>query len=121
MKTVLPAHRKNEMDVYLRIEEIIRHHLTRLEETIDAIEKYPNCHATQIGSCLKWSMRGKTWEEFPLSQRWFAIGETMAHLDYLIKHGLVEKTEGEYFGYTLTESAEDCKEKLNKLWHMYEK
>lgn len=119
MKTVLPAHRKNEMDVYVRIEEIIHHHLIRLEETIDALEKFPNAHATQIGSCLKWSMRGKTWEEFPLSQRWFAVGETMSHLDYLIKRGMVEKTEGDFYSYSLTDSGKACKEKLNQLWQIY--
>lgn len=121
MQTVLPAHRKNEMNVYVRIEELLHHHLLRLEETIDAIDTAPNAHATKIGSCLKWSMRGKTWEEFPLSQRWFAVGETMSHLDYLIKRGLVTKTENEFFGYTLTDSAKTCKEKLNDLWLIYDK
>ncbi|WP_313529853.1 MBL fold metallo-hydrolase [Anaerotignum sp.] len=121
METVLPAHRKNEMDVYVRIDEIIHHHLIRLEETIDAVGEFPNAHATKIGSCLKWSMRGKTWDEFPLSQRWFAVGETMSHLDYLIKRGLVEKTEDEFYGYKLTNTAEACKEKLNQLWRAYKK
>ncbi len=119
MKTVLPSHRKNEMDVYVRIEEILHHHLLRLEETIDAIASFPDAHATQIGSCLKWSMRGKAWEEFPLSQRWFAVGETMAHLDYLIQRGFVRKTLGAFNGYTLTDTAEACKEKLNALWAVY--
>ncbi len=41
---------------------------------------------------MKWSMRGKCWEEFPITQRWFAVGETMAHLDYLIAIHVVEKT-----------------------------
>ncbi|WP_352399858.1 MBL fold metallo-hydrolase [Anaerotignum sp.] len=121
METVLPAHRKNEMDVYVRIDEIIHHHLIRLEETIDAVGDFPNAHATKIGSCLKWSMRGKTWDEFPLSQRWFAVGETMSHLDYLIQRDLMEKTEDEFYGYKLTNTAEACKEKLNQHWRGYEK
>ena len=65
---------KNEMDVYVRINQIVEHHLTRLCETVNALEAQPNSHATAIAAHLKWSMRGKTWEEFPLSQRWFAVG-----------------------------------------------
>ena len=35
-------------------------------------------------------MRGRNWEEFPVSQRWFAVGETIAHLDYLMTKGAVK-------------------------------
>ena len=58
METALPAHRKNEMDVYVRINQIVEHHLTRLCETVNALEAQPNSHATAIAAHLKWSMRG---------------------------------------------------------------
>ena len=87
METALPAHRKNEVDVYVRINQIVSIILTRLCETVNALEAQPNSHATAIAAHLKWSMRGKTWEEFPLSQRWFAVGETIAHLEYLMERG----------------------------------
>lgn len=32
-------------------------------------------------------MRGKDWSGFPAHQRWFAVGETLSHLDYLIEKG----------------------------------
>ena len=80
IRTALPAHRKNDMNVYERMDEIVEHHLKRLKETVDAIQQFPGSHATKIAACLRWSMRGKTWEEFPLSQRWFAVGETIAGL-----------------------------------------
>lgn len=121
MVTALPAHRKNDMDVYVRIEEIIAHHLVRLQETMEAVAQFPDSHATKIGSCLKWSMRGKTWEEFPLSQRWFAVGETMSHLDYLIKRGLVVRKEANgCYGYSLQHTLEECTEKLQTLWGRYD-
>ena len=91
----------------------------QLMETVDALAGHPDTHATDIAAHLKWSMRGKTWAEFPLSQRWFAVGETMAHLDYLIVRGMAEKTEGERNSYRLLLSAEECKEKLNEIWHDY--
>lgn len=119
METAFPAHRKNEMDVYIRIAQIIEHHLVRLCETVDALAAHPDSHATEVAAHLKWSMRGKTWAEFPLSQRWFAVGETMAHLDYLIVRGMAEKAEGERNQYRLTLSAAACKEKLEELWKAY--
>ena len=120
METALPAHRKNEMDVYVRINQIVEHHLTRLCETVNALEAQPNSHATAIAAHLKWSMRGKTWEEFPLSQRWFAVGETIAHLEYLMERGLAKREEGgAQRAYRLTASAAECKEELNKIWENY--
>ena len=120
METALPAHRKNEMDVFVRINQIVEHHLTRLCETVNALEAQPNSHATAIAAHLKWSMRGKTWEEFPLSQRWFAVGETIAHLEYLMERGLAKREEGgAQRAYRLTASAAECKEELNKIWENY--
>ncbi len=120
METALPAHRKNDMDVYERIRQIIEHHLMRLFETVDALAAYPNANATTIAAQLKWSMRGKTWAEFPLSQRWFAVGETMAHLDYLICRGMAVREEnGECRAYRLMLSAEACRKKLEELWENY--
>lgn len=116
-----PAHRRNEMDVYERIEQIIAHHLVRLCETVDALAAQPNSHATAIAAHLKWSMRGKSWAEFPLSQRWFAVGETMAHLDYLILRGMAEKKEGERNSYRLTLPAAECKARLAEIWKRYQR
>ncbi len=120
METAFPAHRKNDMDVYVRIEQIIEHHLVRLMETVEALAAQPDTHATDIAAHLKWSMRGKTWAEFPLSQRWFAVGETMAHLDYLLVRGMAERDDsGETRKYRLLLSAEECKEKLKTIWNDY--
>ena len=38
-------------------------------------------------------MRGKNWDEFPIQQKWFAIGETISHLDYLIKRNKITRHE----------------------------
>ena len=120
IRTTLPAHRKNDMDVYTRMGQIIEHHLVRLKETVDAVSRFPGSNATQIAACLRWSMRGKTWEEFPLSQRWFAVGETIAHLDYLLCRGFVERrTKDGKRAYCLTMDGELCKSKLDHLWKKY--
>ncbi|MDU4892189.1 MAG: hypothetical protein E6344_02735 [Clostridium sp.] len=43
--------------------------------------------AYEVAAQMQWSMRGKDWSGFPAHQRWFAVGETLSHLDYLIEKG----------------------------------
>lgn len=113
IKTALPAHRKNDIDVYERIQQILSHHKYRLENTIDILVKEPALNSYEIAARMKWSMRGKCWEEFPLSQRWFAVGETMAHLDFLLVRGLIKQKEGDINTYTLGYDGETCKKMLD--------
>ena len=50
-------------------------------------------HAYDIAGYMKWSMRGRNWDEFPMTQKWFAVGETIAHLDYLLAEGKIQRRE----------------------------
>jgi len=43
----------------------------------------------EIAPHIKWDITAKTWEEFPLQQKWFAFGETMAHVKHLEAKGKV--------------------------------
>lgn len=92
METALPAHRGNgQLTVYERIDQILRHHTARLQNTLDILAAHPGENAYEIGSHMTWKMRGKNWEEFPIQQKWFAVGETVAHLDYLLNRGKIRK------------------------------
>ncbi|MGB4440064.1 MAG: MBL fold metallo-hydrolase [Sedimentibacter sp.] len=91
IKITLPAHRKNQMDVYERIEQLIHHHDIRLQETIDIVKTLPGMHAYDIAGKMTWSMKGKVWKDAPPQQKWFAVGETLAHLDYLEEENKVIK------------------------------
>jgi hypothetical protein len=43
---------------------------------------------------MTWDISYESWEQFPLSQKWFATGEAIAHLRYLEEKGrLLRKTE----------------------------
>jgi hypothetical protein len=42
---------------------------------------------------MKWNIRAKNWDDFPPGQRWFAVGEALSHLNYLIDQGKVQKIE----------------------------
>ena len=53
---------------------------------------------------MAWSIRCRSWEDFPLTQKFFAVGEALAHLDYLEARGRVERREmaGKWTYHALT-------------------
>ena len=99
IKLALPAHRLNNVDVYDRIDQLKHHHEQRLQEILNILTKkdYQTCY--EIAGQLKWSLRGKTWQNCAVSQKWFATGETLSHLDYLLSKKLIVKTFKESIYY----------------------
>lgn len=89
----LPGHRENEIPLSVRIEQIKEHHKQRLAYIKEIIENEPGLTACEIASRLPWSVRGKKWDEFSPTQKWFAMGETLSHLDYLLIRGRIERIE----------------------------
>jgi glyoxylase-like metal-dependent hydrolase (beta-lactamase superfamily II) len=88
VKLVLTGHRRLVHDLQRRVKELQEHHRTRLNEVLVALgggEK----NVLQIAPHIKWDITAKTWEEFPPPQKWFAFGETMAHVKYLEAKGKV--------------------------------
>ena len=79
---VLPGHRRLIDDHRARISELKEHHQKRLYEVLEILNKHP-MHAFQIASRMTWDIDAETWDHFPVAQRWFATGETIAHLRYL--------------------------------------
>ncbi len=89
----LPGHREQgKISVAERVDKLLRHHQRRLQKSVDAIEENPGITAWELARRLNWKIRAASWEDFPTSQKWFALGETIAHLDYLLQRGLVEYT-----------------------------
>lgn len=101
-----PGHRATSDDVYSRIDEIIEHHKSRLTDTLEVIKNKSakeGLTAYEIASFMKWNMRGKSWTEFPDNQKWFAVGETLSHLDYLFNENKIEKfKDNDIYKYKLT-------------------
>jgi len=103
IRLALPAHRTNGMDVYERIGQLLEHHDERIKNTIGVLKAFPNASAYEIASHMQWSMRGKVWTDFPVQQKWFAVGETCSHLDYLSNRGVAaKKLVDNIYGYILT-------------------
>lgn len=89
----LTGHRENTGDFRLRVAELIRHHEERLNELEDIIRQNPGLSGYELTGMMKWSIRARNWDEFPPTQRWFAVGEAIAHLNYLVDKGRISRVQ----------------------------
>ena len=93
VRLALPAHRKGRTSIKERVDALKLHHRNRLTETLKAVQDHSGATAYELAPHLTWSMHGKQWEEFPVTQKWFALAETLAHLEFLVHHGEVKRIE----------------------------
>ena len=93
---VLPGHRSIFKNYRERIRELKQHHGKRAEEVLSILQKGDR-NAFQVASQMSWDIICESWELFPVSQKWFATGEAIAHLIYLEGKNLIyrERVEGE--------------------------
>jgi len=88
VKLVLPGHRSSFKNCKERIEELKKHHRNRLNEIVNILKEGEKT-AYEIASLMKWDIDFKCWDDFPLLQKWFAVGEAVSHLQYLKKKNLI--------------------------------
>ncbi len=89
---VLPGHRNILNDHKRRITELQEHHKNRLNEVLSALEDGDKT-AWEVARYITWDIDISSWELFPAVQKFFAIGETIAHLDYLETDGSIMRRE----------------------------
>lgn len=98
-RLALPGHRKGG-DLKKRVDELLDHHRCRLEEALRVVEEHPGAGAYELAGHMTWRIRANSWEDFPVAQKWFAVGECMSHLDYLTLRGLIRcESDGERYHY----------------------
>jgi glyoxylase-like metal-dependent hydrolase (beta-lactamase superfamily II) len=90
IELVLPGHRGIFRDYRKRIDELRQHHEKRFNEIISILGKKGQ-DAFQVASQMSWDIVYDSWDLFPVSQKWFAIGEAIAHLKYLDEKGIIRK------------------------------
>ena len=90
VRLALPGHRKTG-DYAARIEALLAHHERRLAETEAQLAEHPGMTAYETAGKMRWKIRAASWEEFPPSQKRFAVGECMAQLDYLRLRGRIRR------------------------------
>lgn len=90
VETVLPGHRNcGSVTLRERMQQLLAHHERRLGELERIIQAQPGLNAYELTGLLRWRIHAKSWDDFPPAQKWFAMGEAMAHLDYLLARGRI--------------------------------
>jgi glyoxylase-like metal-dependent hydrolase (beta-lactamase superfamily II) len=87
---VLPGHRSVCHDLKKRVAELQEHHQARLAEVMSALRDGPKT-AYEVAPYVTWDIVYSSWELFPALQKWFAVGETIAHLWYLEANEMIRK------------------------------
>ncbi|MFB3887188.1 MAG: MBL fold metallo-hydrolase [Thermodesulfobacteriota bacterium] len=90
IELVLPGHRNIFRNCRERIEELRSHHEKRLDETLSILGKGSQ-NAFQIASQMSWEIVYDSWDLFPVTQKWFAIGEAISHLKYLEEKKMIQR------------------------------
>ena len=87
---VFTAHREMVLNHKGRIDELLGHHEKRLAEIMNILPGGRKS-ACEVASHMTWEIKAKSWEEFPKAQKWFATGESAAHLEYLYNTGRISR------------------------------
>ncbi len=90
---IFPGHRASAGNLKRRISMLEEHHSVRLQELTNLLQQTPGQSAYELASRMTWSARDVPWAQFSPNQRWFAIGEALAHLEYLRAAGNVRTVE----------------------------
>jgi glyoxylase-like metal-dependent hydrolase (beta-lactamase superfamily II) len=85
VERVLPSHGEPFVGVQERIEQIIQHHEKRIDQLLDHIATWTSVYQA---CCHLFGNKNLNVHDLR-----FAIGETVAHLEYLVHQGVVNKLE----------------------------
>lgn len=100
---VLPGHRRVFTNCRARVQELMQHHHQRASEILTALSD-GTMTGYQIAATLSWRLTYKNFEDFPSPQKWYATGETIAHLRHLESQGRVYRVnQGNTILYALTD------------------
>ena len=77
-----------------RVDQLLAHHDRRLAEVLDILSSGEKT-VYQVASDMKWDFAGGNFLEFPVTQKFFAAGEAMSHLEHLLFQGKVQREERE--------------------------
>jgi glyoxylase-like metal-dependent hydrolase (beta-lactamase superfamily II) len=84
--TLLPAHGPVQASTHARVHQLLEHHETRLEQTLEAATDGP-VTAFQVAGALPWTRRKRRLTELDVMNQLLATGETAAHLEVLVTRG----------------------------------
>lgn len=85
---VLPGHGTPYSNPAARAEAIIKHDHERLEEIYNLVAE-GHSDIVDISAHTKW--RYANWDKWPIDQKFYSLGETMAHLIFLVSKGKIKQ------------------------------
>jgi glyoxylase-like metal-dependent hydrolase (beta-lactamase superfamily II) len=91
---LLPAHGPVMASVHTRIDELVAHHGSRLDETEAAVAAGADT-AYQVAGQLRWTKKGRRLADLDLFNQMLAIIETGAHLALLSAQGRLTELTGD--------------------------
>ncbi len=87
-----PGHGSRIENVESRIREILSHHRERFNDIIRYLIRVKKASGYQIAKAIRWRVKYKDWSEYPGPEKFFALGEALAHLRFLEELRVVEQT-----------------------------
>jgi glyoxylase-like metal-dependent hydrolase (beta-lactamase superfamily II) len=83
---LLPAHGPVQESAHKRVDELLAHHETRLDEILDAMTSGRST-AYEVARSIRWTRRQQAYDDLELVSQLLAAGETAAHLEVLVLRG----------------------------------
>lgn len=87
IQTALCGHRRSLGSPQARIAQLLGHHVQRLDEALQRLNGERPSSPYEVAAGLTWAVAARGWAKVPLGQKFFAVGETTAHLDHLVAQG----------------------------------
>jgi hypothetical protein len=88
-------------DLKARINELRKHHEVRAAEALSILKQDGKQTGYQVAGRMHWDVRERTWDDLPIWQKMFAVGESIAHLRYLVveKKALQDNSDSQILYY----------------------
>jgi glyoxylase-like metal-dependent hydrolase (beta-lactamase superfamily II) len=86
---VLPGHWEEFLHFHVRLKETLAYHQQRNAEILTLLGDGTARNAYQISAALSWNQKHGEWIFFPITRKWSAVADTIAHLCYLRDQGLL--------------------------------
>ena len=90
VKVVLPGHHRIFYNHKERINELKEHHESRNNEILGILNGQGKT-AYQVASQMHWDLTYKTWDQFPIPQKWFATGGSQCSFEISRRAGFSGK------------------------------
>jgi glyoxylase-like metal-dependent hydrolase (beta-lactamase superfamily II) len=93
VELVLPGHGPVFEDLAGRVDELLAHHVTRLEASAIVVAEPGEHHAADVAAHLRWTRHGRQFDDLDGLNRLLAVGETVTHLELLADAGRLTRSQ----------------------------